>query len=58
MSHLHTTVVPTVIVAVVDSRDIYACAAHRTAHPTPAGDLLVALAPYQGMAARRYPPQR
>ncbi|MFG2112243.1 hypothetical protein ACGFRB_06345 [Streptomyces sp. NPDC048718] len=49
---------PTVVVAVVDGQDVYACGAHRSAHAAPAGDPLVALAQYQDMAARRHPTRR
>ncbi|BAU86752.1 chemotaxis protein [Streptomyces laurentii] len=45
---------PTVVVAVVDGQDVYACAAHRAEHAAPAHDPLVALAQYQDMAARPY----
>lgn len=44
---------PTVIVAIVDGRDVYACDVHRAESAAPAGDLLVSIAQYQDMARRR-----
>ncbi|MDR3080623.1 MAG: hypothetical protein LBV60_06785 [Streptomyces sp.] len=49
---------PTLVVAVVDGQDVYACAAHQDEHAAPGGDPLVALAQYQDMAARRHTRQR
>ncbi|MFE6103168.1 hypothetical protein ACFVQ4_24870 [Streptomyces laurentii] len=45
---------PTVIVAVVDGQDVYACDVHQAEHAAPAYDPLVALAQYQDIATRRY----
>ncbi|MFE6103618.1 hypothetical protein ACFVQ4_27145 [Streptomyces laurentii] len=49
---------PTLVVAVRGGQDVYACAAHQAEHAAPADDLLVALAQYQDMAARRHSRRR
>lgn len=49
---------PTIVVAVVDGKDVFACAAHAAKHAAPAGDLVVALAQYQDIAMRQYEGRR
>ncbi|GAA2790195.1 hypothetical protein [Streptomyces showdoensis] len=44
---------PTIVVAVRNGCDVYACAEHQKELAGPPGDTLVALAQYQDMARRR-----